>query len=66
LGAATIIPVAELSAARLSLEIQSVLANSSYREAAQAAAKEIAPLTPVAGAVRIIERVLSGGNKSPT
>jgi MGT family glycosyltransferase len=58
LGAATVIPVAELSAAHLSLEIQSVLANSSYRKAAQAAAKEIATLTPVAGAVRIIERVL--------
>ena len=62
LGAATVVPVAELSAARLRLEIQSVLTNSSYREAAQAAAKEIAKLDPVAEAVRIIERVLSVGN----
>jgi zeaxanthin glucosyltransferase len=63
LGAATVIPVAELSAARLSLEIQSVLANSSYREAAKAAAEEIGKLNPVAEAVRIIERVLSVGNQ---
>jgi zeaxanthin glucosyltransferase len=62
LGAATVVPVAELSAARLRLEIQSVLANSSYREAAHAAAKEIAKLDPVAEAVRIIERLLSVGN----
>jgi MGT family glycosyltransferase len=65
LGAATVIPVAELSPDRLSFEIQRVLTHSSYREAAQAAAKEIAELNPMAEAVRIIKRVLSVGNKSP-
>jgi UDP:flavonoid glycosyltransferase YjiC (YdhE family) len=61
LGAATVIPLAELSAGRLSIEIEKVLTNCSYREAAQAAAKEIAKLNPVAEAGRIIERVLSAG-----
>jgi UDP:flavonoid glycosyltransferase YjiC (YdhE family) len=60
-GAATVIPVAELPAGRLIIEIEKVPTNSNYREAAQAAAKEIAKLNPVPEAVRIIERVLSAG-----
>jgi MGT family glycosyltransferase len=65
-GAATVIPLGELSTDRLSLEIQRALTNSTYRKAAQAAAKEIAKLNPAAEAVRIIERVLTAGRKSPS
>jgi zeaxanthin glucosyltransferase len=61
LRAATFMPAAELSAGPLSLELQNVLTNASYRETAQAGAKEITKLNPVAEAARLIERVLSVG-----
>jgi zeaxanthin glucosyltransferase len=70
LGAGTVVPLAEVSAARLGTAIQTVLNQPSYREAAQSAAREIATLRPTTAAVRVIEQVLasalaSSEQKSP-
>jgi zeaxanthin glucosyltransferase len=59
LGACTVLPLAELNPDTLKAAIQTVLTQSSYREAARAAAHEITKLHPTTEAVHIIERVLA-------
>ncbi len=59
LGAGTVVPLAESNAATVGAAVQEVLTHDTYREAAQAAAREIAKLTPTAEAVRIVEQVLA-------
>jgi MGT family glycosyltransferase len=59
LGAGTIVPLAEVSAASIGTAVQAVLTQRAYREAAQSVAREIANLHPATEAVRIIEQVLA-------
>ncbi|HTF65588.1 MAG TPA: nucleotide disphospho-sugar-binding domain-containing protein [Edaphobacter sp.] len=59
LGAGTVVPLAEASAASIGTAVQAVLTQPAYREAAQSAAREIAHLHPTTEAVRIIEQVLA-------
>jgi MGT family glycosyltransferase len=59
LGAGTVVPLAEVSAASLGTAIHAVLTQDTYREAAQSAARETAKLHPATAAVRVIEQVLA-------
>lgn len=59
LGAGTVVPLAEVSAARISAAVHKVLNEATYLQAAQAAADEIAKLDPTATAVQIVEEVLA-------
>jgi MGT family glycosyltransferase len=59
LGAGTVVPLAEVSAASIGTAIETVLTQHTYREAALSAAGEIAKLHPTSAAVGIVEQVLA-------
>jgi len=53
------LPLAEVSASSINNAAQAVLTQPAYREAAQAAARAIAKLHPIADAVSIVEQALA-------
>lgn len=59
LGAGSVVPLAELTAASLGTAVQAVLTQPNYRQAAESAAREIASLQPAVEAVQLIEQALS-------
>lgn len=59
LGAGKVVPLAEVSTASIGAAVQTVLTETSYRQAAQTAAREIAKLDPTAAAILIVEDLLA-------